>query len=256
MKKCNVCGALVDDSATLCPYCATRLEEEKKAPVVKEEPVAPKKDDLASVIDVAKKSVVKVIAVISREAASFGSGCVLENGFVCTNAHVVVNPNTQAVCSEVVIQFLPEVSEMVYPVEVVAFSATDDVAILKPLCKLPVKKGMPLGDSNTVKMGEKVFTIGNPENQDFSYNEGVVSNPNRVHNSKQDPVIQTNIEFNHGNSGGPLINLDGKVMGMATYSLVEQLQTNVENVTSYSSLRGMGFCVSSNTIKKIMNKVK
>ena len=254
MKTCNVCGAMVDENVNVCPYCGSTVAVSKP----KEEP-QPKPtnntSDYSTVIEEAKKSVVKVIAIISRDLASYGSGCVLDNGLICTNAHVVVSPEG-AVCSDVRIQFLPEISEMLYPVEVVAFSAADDVAILMPTTKLPVKSGMPLGDSDDVKMGEKVFTIGNPENQDFSYNEGVVSNPARVHSDKQDPVIQTNIELNHGNSGGPLINFDGKVMGMATYSLVEQLQTNVQNVTSYSSLRGMGFCVSSNTIKRIMKKVK
>ncbi len=245
--KCKFCGAEVPNKVSKCPYCQNLLREEEESP---------NNFDVESIIDIAKKAVVKVVATINSECCSYGSGCLLSNGYICTNAHVIMDDSRKVVSPTIKIQFFPEISKLFYPVKVVALSVEDDVAILLPTVKIPSIDGLQLADSNLVKMGDHVFTIGNPEQQDFSYNEGVVSNPKRVHNQKLDPVIQTNISLNHGNSGGPLIDCKAKVIGMTTYSLIEKVPTDIKNINSYVSLNGMGFCISSNTISKILKKIK
>lgn len=243
--KCNVCGAEVI-SGTKCPYCGSVL--------VKVEEVKEETKDTGSILDKAMKSVVKVLVrYVNTDMVTFGAGCVMDNGMICTNAHVLFFEGHER--KAVFVKFLNEDKDEYYQAKVLAVYDNDDVAILKPEGRIPITRGLPLGDSDQVKMGDHVFTIGNPLQQDFSYNEGVVSNPKRIHDDREDYVIQTNIDFNHGNSGGPLINKKGEIIGMATYSLINELETNVEGVEVKGETRGMGFCVSSNTIKKVIKKI-
>ena len=98
-----------------------------------------------------------------------------------------------------------------------------------------------LEDSNNVQIGQKVIAIGNPLGLQFSVSEGIVSAVNREGENKLNAYIQTDASLNPGNSGGPLIDTDGKVIGINNFKISDS-----ENI---------GFALESNYIKSTVNKI-
>ncbi len=142
------------------------------------------------------------------ERSAVGSGIILSaDGYVLTNHHVVEQ------AGEIEVQLM---DDRKFPARVVGKDARTDLALLKiEAGGLPV---LALGDSDKLEVGELVLAIGNPFGLDHSVSLGIVSRKGRALGSSGafDDYIQTDASVNPGNSGGPLINMRGEVVGINT----------------------------------------
>ncbi len=142
------------------------------------------------------------------ERTAVGSGIILSaDGYVLTNQHVVEQ------AGEIDVQLM---DERKFPAKVVGKDARTDLALLKIEANgLPL---LPLGDSDKLEVGELVLAIGNPFGLDHSVSLGIVSRMGRALGAPEafDDYIQTDASVNPGNSGGPLINMRGEVIGINT----------------------------------------
>jgi len=140
-----------------------------------------------------------------RETQSLGSGFIISaDGYVMTNAHVVKDAD------KIIVRMLDQREK---PAKVVGTDERTDVALLKiEADQLPVVK---LGDSDKLEVGEWVMAIGSPFGLDYTATVGVVSALGRsLPSDTYIPFIQTDAAVNPGNSGGPLFNLQGEVIGV------------------------------------------
>lgn len=142
------------------------------------------------------------------ERPTVGSGIILSaDGYVLTNNHVVEE------AGEIEVQLM---DDRKFPAKVVGKDARTDLALLKiEASGLPL---LPLGDSDKLEVGELVLAIGNPFGLDHSVSLGIVSRKGRALGTSEafDDYIQTDASVNPGNSGGPLINMRGEVVGINT----------------------------------------
>jgi S1-C subfamily serine protease len=167
-----------------------------------------------------------------------GSGFVIDKrGYILTNFHVV--QDAQSI--EVVLG-----DQSRYPAKFIGADQRNDVALVKidPAGKnLAV---LPLGDSSTIQVGQKVLAIGNPFGFQSTLTTGVVSALGRTVQTSEttfiDEAIQTDAAINRGNSGGPLINSHGEVIGI-----------NSAIYTPSGTTAGIGFAIPVNTAKSIAN---
>ncbi len=140
-----------------------------------------------------------------RPARGVGSGFIVsEDGLILTNAHVVDG------ATEVIVKLT---DKREYPAKVVGIDPLTDVAVLRiNASKLPVVR---LGDPSRTRVGEWVVAIGSPFGFENSVTAGIVSAKSRsLARDSYVPFIQTDVAVNPGNSGGPLLNLDGEVIGI------------------------------------------
>jgi serine protease Do len=137
-----------------------------------------------------------------------GSGIILSpDGYVLTNQHVIEQ------AGEIEVQLM---DDRKFPAKVVGRDARTDLALLKVEASgLPV---LPLGDSDKLEVGELVLAIGNPFGLEYSVSLGIVSRKGRALGGAGafDEYIQTDASVNPGNSGGPLLNMRGEVIGINT----------------------------------------
>ena len=170
-----------------------------------------------------------------------GSGFILENGYVITNAHVI-GRNPQ--CIEA--NFEPSVNRRTYPLCPVKIAEEYDIAVLTFSGAVKEKLGIQGVGLNTgpVQYGQEVYTIGNPLGIGLSVSKGIVSCPDRATNypSGVSSVIQTDITINHGNSGGALFDINNKVIGITTF-----VPGNSEG--------GIGMCIPSSYIRKLIENI-
>ena len=139
-----------------------------------------------------------------------GSGFIIEpDGYIITNHHVVEGAD------EIIIRMA---DRREFEAELIGSDPLSDVALLKvDASGLPTLK---LGSSEKLRPGEWVVAIGSPFNFDQSVTAGIVSAKGRSTNQQQYvPFIQTDVAINRGNSGGPLLNLDGEVVGINSWIL-------------------------------------
>jgi len=167
-----------------------------------------------------------------------GSGFLIDpRGYILTNFHVVAGAQTVEV-------ILGDKSR--YPAKFVGADQRNDVALLKIEAKDKQLASLPLGDSSTLQVGQKVLAIGNPFGFQSTLTTGVVSALGRTVQTSQntfiDEAIQTDASINRGNSGGPLINTHGEVIGI-----------NSAIYTPSGTAAGIGFAIPINTAKLIAN---
>src|SRR5580700_9551526 len=165
-----------------------------------------------------------------------GSGFVIdEKGYILTNFHVV----QEAQSIEVVLG-----DQTRYPGKFVGADQRNDVALVKIDPKGKRLVALPLGDSASLQVGQKVLAIGNPFGFQSTLTTGVVSALGRNVQTSQttliDEAIQTDAAINRGNSGGPLINSRGEVIGI-----------NSAIFTPSGTTAGIGFAIPVNTAKRI-----
>jgi serine protease Do len=161
---------------------------------------------------------------------SLGSGFIVNAaGYILTNDHVIENGREIIVTTKDGNQ---------YRASVVGRDAKTDIALLKIKARhdLPVA---PLGDSDEVKVGQWVMTIGDPFGFDHTVTAGIVSAKGRFIPGNYDEFIQTDAAINPGNSGGPLINIRGEVVGV-----------NSAIFTRTGSNTGIGFAIPVNLVKE------
>lgn len=171
-----------------------------------------------------------------RRSTALGSGFVIsEDGYVVTNNHVIEGAD------EIQIEFF-DGEEM--KAEVVGTDPNTDIALLKVKADKPLAF-VPFGDSDTARVGDWVMAMGNPLGQGFSVTVGIVSARNRALSGTYDDYIQTDAAINRGNSGGPLFNLEGEVIGVNTAIL----SPNGGSI-------GIGFSMASNVVSKVAAQLR
>lgn len=175
------------------------------------------------------------------KAMPLGSGFIIEpNGLIVTNYHVIAN------VSKINVK-LADNTEL--PAKLIGSDTKTDLALLK----IDVEEPLPFvefGDSNDARVGDWVIAIGNPfGNLGGTVTAGIISSKGRDididTNNIVDNFIQTDAAINNGNSGGPMFNLDQKVIGVNT-AIFSPLGTNI----------GIGFAIPSNTAKPIIERLK
>ena len=218
-----------------------------------------------SLPDLFSKVEKSVVQVASKEdtgislGSRLGSGFVYDrNGHIVTNYHVIAGGTSEG---KVQITFL---DGSTYNARLIGGDPFSDLAVLK-LDKenIPSHKlvPLPIGDSTTLRVGERVVAIGNPFGLSGSMTEGIVSGLGRMLPSAEQEeelemipsnlapsagflipdIIQTDAPINPGNSGGPLLNIRGEVIG---------INTAIFSTTGASA--GIGFAIPSNTIKNVI----
>jgi serine protease Do len=166
-----------------------------------------------------------------------GSGVVIsEAGQVLTAAHVVQT------AEQIVVSFSESV---VVPARVVASSLTSDVALLQLEKVPPGLVAARLGDSNRVEIGDQVFVVGHPFGLDYTLTTGVLSARRRPKKTAGTmtlrEIFQTDAAINQGNSGGPMFNMQGEVVG-----IVSAL------VSKSGGFEGLGFATPSNVARSLL----
>lgn len=196
-----------------------------------------------SVADVVDDVLPAVVTVINRhptgtsKARTVGSGVVIDAaGYIITNAHVAGQAQTLTVS-------LADGTN--YPAKIITLDTTQDLALLKISANAPLPT-VRWGDSNGVRMGQPVLAIGAPLG-DFpnSVTMGIISGLDRA--LAYDDVVlygllQTDAAINQGNSGGPLINLQGEVVGINTFII------RADN-DNKSVAEGIGFAIPASAVK-------
>src|SRR2546423_6488493 len=175
----------------------------------------------------------------SETQRALGSGFVIDKaGHIVTNYHVVRGANT--------IQVSFSNNER-FRARLVGVDPSTDIAVLKVDVKARALKALPLGNSDGVRVGDQVIAIGNPFGLDRSVTAGIVSAVQRrisaPNNLSISHVIQTDAALNHGNSGGPLLNAQGDVVGVNAQ--IETGGVSDGNV-------GIGFAIPINTVKDVV----
>ncbi len=181
---------------------------------------------------------------------ALGSGFVVsKDGYILTNAHVVSSNGQTAKTVKVVFKGTGSQTKEVTGT-VVGADNTSDVALIKvDPSKVGTLDVLPLGSSAAVQPGESVVAIGNPLGYDFSITAGIVSATNRDLQSPNGATIsngiQTDAAINEGNSGGPLIDSTGHVIGI-----------NEQIATQSGGNEGLGFAVPIDSAVGVMKQLK
>ena len=169
-------------------------------------------------------------AVVSVETnVGEGSGFFVDSrGYLVTNYHVISGATAAQVTTS---------EGSTYPVRIIGFQKNADVAVLKIE---ETVKALRFASSDSVRVGEKVIALGNPGGLEFTVTQGIVSALDRD-DSKGNEYVQIDVPINPGNSGGPLVNTDGRVIGVNTLKI--------------SGFEGLGFALEADLVKAIVNQV-
>ncbi len=171
-----------------------------------------------------------------RRSQALGSGFVIsEDGFIVTNNHVIEGAD------EILVEFFTGTE---LAAEVVGTDPTTDIALLKVQSDRPLPF-VNFGDSDGARVGDWVVAMGNPLGQGFSVSAGIVSARGRALSGSYDDYIQTDAAINRGNSGGPLFNMDGQVIGVNTAIL-----------SPTGGSIGIGFAMSSSVVTRVVQQLR
>lgn len=172
----------------------------------------------------------------SHQGGGFGSGFVLsQDGFIVTNAHVVKD------ATEITVS-LPDRRQ--FDATLIGSDVRTDLALLKvDATALPV---LELGDSDDLNVGQWVLAIGSPFGFEYTATQGIVSALSRsLPDGNYVPFVQTDVAVNPGNSGGPLFDLDGKVVGV-----------NSQIYSRSGGYMGLSFAIPVNVVKTVTEQLK
>jgi serine protease Do len=169
-----------------------------------------------------------------RKASALGSGFIIkESGIVITNNHVIANAE----------DILVRVGDKEYKAKLVGTDPYMDVAVLKMETKDKFKP-VKFGDSDLARVGDWAVAIGNPFGLGGTVTAGIISARNRdINLTRYDDFIQTDASINQGNSGGPLFNLKGEVIGINTAILGQ------------GGSIGIGFAIPSNAASNVIDQL-
>jgi serine protease Do len=172
-----------------------------------------------------------------RRVNSLGSGFIIDTaGFVVTNNHVIAGADEVDVILN---------DGTTLKAELIGRDTKTDLALLKVTPTKPLK-AVTFGDSDKLRLGEWVIAIGNPFSLGGTVTAGIVSARNRdIQSGPYDNYIQTDAAINRGNSGGPLFNLDGQVIGV-----------NTAIISPSGGSIGIGFAVPSKTVVPVIDQLR
>jgi S1-C subfamily serine protease len=201
------------------------------------------------VYDIANRGVVNIntkfdsyervfMMMVPTPGQGSGSGAVIDNqGHILTNFHVVEDADDIQVTLS---------GGKIYPAKLVGHDAEHDIAILK--VDAPSEELYPIafGSSENLRVGQRVYALGNPFGLEGTITTGIISNlnrtlPSRVPDRELKSIIQTDAALNPGNSGGPLLDTSGRMIGM-----------NVAIATKSGQSAGLGFALPVNRIARFV----
>jgi S1-C subfamily serine protease len=231
------------------------LDPDTQTTTVVREPAEPiaatsETNSVSAVYQAARDAVVEITVAGLPEATPFGdapqqprgqgSGFVYDKeGHVVTNAHVVDNGETFTVTMR---------DGSRYNATLVGSDPSTDLAVIKMDAPASKLKPLRLADSSSVRVGDTVVAIGSPFGLEQTVTTGIVSALDREMMAPNDfaidDTIQTDAAINHGNSGGPLLNLRGEVIGV-----------NAQIRSESGGNDGVGFAIPSNTVKDIARRL-
>lgn len=171
-----------------------------------------------------------------QRSEALGSGFVISgDGYIVTNNHVIEGAD------DIEIEFF---SGKRLSAKLVGTDPKTDIAVLKVESPEPLPF-VAFGDSDAMRVGDWVMAMGNPLGQGFSVSAGIVSARGRELSGAYDDFLQTDAAINKGNSGGPLFNMDGQVIGVNTAIL-----------SPTGGSIGIGFSMASNVVSKVVDQLK
>ncbi|MBA5777768.1 DegQ family serine endoprotease [Stappia sp. F7233] len=173
-----------------------------------------------------------------RRVQSLGSGFVIDGneGIVVTNNHVIEDAD------EITVNFNDGTK---LEAEVLGTDTKTDIAVLKVKPQTPLKD-VHFGDSETMRVGDWVMAIGNPFGLGGTVTTGIVSARNRdINSGPYDNYLQTDASINRGNSGGPLFNQEGEVIGI-----------NTAIISPSGGSIGIGFAIPSHTAMRVIDQLR
>lgn len=184
-------------------------------------------------------SIVAITAQIDGMGYGWGTGIILtESGYIITNSHVLDDATSASVTLY---------DDREYPAMLVGYDPFSDIAVIKIDCTglTPAQ----FGDSSDLEVGDDVVAIGNPLGEELrgTMTNGIVSAINRkvYTDGNYMTLIQTNAAINGGNSGGALIDMSGRVIGV----------TNMKIISYDSSIEGLGFAIPTSSIKPVVDEI-
>lgn len=203
--------------------------------------MATKPESASGIFNIAKDSVVEIMAETEDVGISYGSGVIVnKDGTIVTNAHVITYKDLgESYPFETIsIRLIDE--QDFREVVIVKYDLDLDIAVLKLTCDRSLKP-INIGNDSRLDYGDKVYAIGNMSNYGISLTTGYVAIPyiNVTYNENTRNVIQCNLTISDGNSGGALINENGKLVGITTFRLKDQ--TN-------NIIYGISYCIPVNTV--------
>jgi len=175
-----------------------------------------------------------------RRSSALGSGFVISaDGYIVTNNHVIEGAD------EIMIEFFPGGNDLLRA-ELIGTDPNTDIALLK----VEADRDLPFvsfgsSDGLGARVGDWVMAVGNPLGQGFSVSAGIISARNRALSGTYDDYIQTDAAINRGNSGGPLFNMDGEVIGVNTAIL-----------SPTGGSIGIGFAMSSAVVLNVIEQLQ
>ena len=183
--------------------------------------------DFSGIIEKVVKSIVSIKTDVSQ-----GSGFIINGeGYIVTNAHVL-----QGAHFAKALTYENELEDAIP----IGLDANADIALLK-ISNRDDGDFLKFGDSDDVKVGEKVIAVGNPYGLSFTVTEGIVSAVKRKGLNGVEAYIQTDVALNPGNSGGPLIDNKGKVIGINNFKV--------------GGAESLGFALESNFAEQVINNI-
>lgn len=242
---CSLCGGVIGSGVTYFITDGNR-NNNSSGNSVTADPVSFASDNKAlsaadiykkvapAVVMVSTKSLQSVNGWFQQETEGMGSGFIINNdGYILTNYHVIDGAKEVTVT-------LSDNREV--KASVVNYDADQDVAMIKINDDIEVPGVVELGDSDALQPGEEVLAIGNPLSKELSstLTKGIISALNRSVETKtgvSTNLIQTDTAINSGNSGGPLINTKGEVIGINT-------------LKASDGAEGIGFAIPINDVKE------
>ena len=184
-------------------------------------------------------SIVAMTSYSDGAAYSWGSGVIFtEDGYIITNSHVLDGADELIVTLH---------DDREFSATLVGYDSLSDIAVVKIDCTGLVPA--PFGDSSGLRVGDGVIAIGNPLGEEFrgTMTNGIVSAINRevYYDGNYMTLIQTNAAINEGNSGGALIDMSGRVIGI----------TNMKMISYGASIEGIGFAIPSSSVKPVVDEI-
>lgn len=243
--KCNCVQGFADLVETLIPAVVNISSEQ----IIKQEsdskirsPAAPKEnffDEFRRFFDEFDQFFMDRGLRVNREVISLGSGFIVDkNGIIVTNYHVIKNAKEITVTMN---------DSTYFKAEVLGYDSQTDLAVLKIHTNKPLSY-VEFGDSNKARVGDSVIAIGNPFGLGSSVSKGIISARSRdITIGTMGEFIQTDAAINRGNSGGPLFDLNGKVIG---------INTAIYSPSESGGNVGIGFSIPSNLAVSVIDTLK
>jgi putative serine protease PepD len=239
-------GAGIGSYAASGSDTTTTVVTTQAAPAASTRPTTTAASSTLSIHDIYRRTYKGVVVITSNETSAQGRAEVQGSGFVYdTGGHIVTNFHVVQGTTGTKVAFA---DHSTYSATVVAHDSSTDLAVLKVDAPASKLHALTLGDSAEVEVGDPVVAIGSPFSLPETVTNGIVSALNRTISSDNNyaisGAIQTDAAINHGNSGGPLLNMRGRVVG---------INSQIESEGGGSD--GVGFAIASDTVRSVVTQL-